>query len=86
MVREMSLEYAMKSARYYDLREYIRKNDYLFQNEEFGQEGDAWRRAVAFFAGEAVEPEAEPVYERRRRALEIFRTERQHKLAAKPDD
>jgi hypothetical protein len=34
-----------------DLREFIRKNNYLFQKEEFGQEGDAWRRAIEAVSG-----------------------------------
>jgi hypothetical protein len=41
---------------------------------------------VAFFTGEAIEPEIEPVYQHRRHALAIFQAERQHKLAAKQDD
>ena len=30
-----------------ELAEFIRKNDYRFQHEGFGKEGDSWRRAVA---------------------------------------
>lgn len=35
-----------------ELAEYIRKNDYRFAREEFGSEGDSWRRAIAVFVGE----------------------------------
>lgn len=34
-----------------ELDEFIRKNDYRFQQEGFGVEGDSWRRAVAWMAG-----------------------------------
>jgi hypothetical protein len=34
-----------------DLGEFIRKNNYLFQKEGFGQEGDAWRRAIEAVSG-----------------------------------
>jgi len=29
-----------------ELAEFIRKNDYRFRDEEFGKEGDSWRRAI----------------------------------------
>jgi hypothetical protein len=34
-----------------ELAEFIRKNDYRFAKETFGQERDSWRRAVAIVAG-----------------------------------
>jgi hypothetical protein len=34
-----------------DLREFIRKNDYRFQEEGFGPEGDAWQRAIEAVSG-----------------------------------
>jgi hypothetical protein len=34
-----------------ELSEIIRKSDYRFQAEGFGEEGDAWRRVVAMLAG-----------------------------------
>ncbi len=33
------------------LDEFIRKNDYRFQHEKMGREGDAWQRALAAIAG-----------------------------------
>lgn len=33
------------------LSEFIRKNDHRFQHEGFGEESDAWRRAVQFTSG-----------------------------------
>lgn len=35
-----------------ELSEFIRKNDHRFQHEAFGEEGDAWRRAVQIISGE----------------------------------
>jgi len=34
-----------------ELDEFIRKNDYRFQHEGFGPEGNSWRRAVAWLVG-----------------------------------
>jgi hypothetical protein len=34
-----------------ELTEYVRKNDYRFAKEAFGQERDSWRRAVGIVAG-----------------------------------
>lgn len=34
-----------------DLQEFIRKNDYRYIKEGFGQEGDAWRRAIEAISG-----------------------------------
>lgn len=34
-----------------DLREFIRKNDYRYIKEGFGEEGDAWRRAIEAISG-----------------------------------
>jgi hypothetical protein len=34
-----------------DLREFIRKNDYHFIEEGFGEEGDSWRRAIEAISG-----------------------------------
>ncbi len=34
-----------------DLSEFIRKNDYRFQDESWGEERDAWLRAIAALAG-----------------------------------
>jgi hypothetical protein len=36
----------------HDLDEFIRKNDYRFQDEGFGKEGDSWRRVLAWMTGE----------------------------------
>jgi hypothetical protein len=56
-----------------DLAEYERKHAWHFRDEpKCEREQHAWVRAVAFFAGEAVEAELERVNERRRRALEVF--------------
>jgi Family of unknown function (DUF6062) len=35
-----------------DLAEFIRKNDYRFRDEGFGNEGDSWKRAVGIVSGE----------------------------------
>ena len=35
-----------------ELAEFIRKSDYRFQAEGFGQEGNSWRRAIALVSGE----------------------------------
>jgi hypothetical protein len=35
-----------------ELSEFIRKSDYRFQAEGFGQEGNSWRRALALVSGE----------------------------------
>ena len=35
-----------------ELAEFIRKNDYRFQHEGFGEEGDSWLRAIAQVSGE----------------------------------
>ena len=35
-----------------EMDEFIRKNDYRFQHEGFGAEGDRWRRALAWLVGE----------------------------------
>lgn len=70
-----------------DLAEYQRKHAWRFRDEpKVEREELAWLGAVAFFAGEAIEPEAGPVYQHRRHALEIFQAERQRKLATKQDD
>lgn len=59
-----------------DLAEYQRKHAWRFRNEpKVEREELAWIRAVAFFAGEAVEAEEEPVSQHRRQALEIFQVE-----------
>jgi hypothetical protein len=34
-----------------DLSEFIRKNDYRFQHEGFGKEGDSWQRAIEAVSG-----------------------------------
>lgn len=34
-----------------DLQEFIRKNDYRYIRESFGEEGDAWRRAIEAISG-----------------------------------
>jgi hypothetical protein len=65
-----------------DLAEYERQHAWRFRDEpKVEREEQAWVRAVAFFAGEAVEPEAERVYLRRRHALEIFHIENQAEVA-----
>jgi hypothetical protein len=33
------------------LAEFIRKNDYRFRNEAFGEERDSYRRAIEMIAG-----------------------------------
>lgn len=35
-----------------ELSEFIRKNDYRFQHERMGREGDSWKRALRLAAGE----------------------------------
>jgi hypothetical protein len=61
-----------------DLAEYERKQAWHFRDEpKCEREQHAWVRAVAFFAGEAVEAELERIYEQRRRALEVFHTTKQ---------
>ncbi len=35
------------------LDEFVRKNDYRFQNEKTGQEGDAWQRALVAVSGDS---------------------------------
>ncbi len=34
-----------------DLNEFVRKNDYRFNKEGFGKEGDSWRRAIGIMVG-----------------------------------
>jgi hypothetical protein len=34
-----------------ELDEFIRKNDYRFNSQGFGPEGDSWRRAISWLAG-----------------------------------
>jgi hypothetical protein len=34
-----------------ELAEFIRKNDYRFRDEGFGNEGDAWKRALSKISG-----------------------------------
>ena len=34
-----------------ELDEFIRKNDYRFQSEGMGAEGDSWKRAVGLMTG-----------------------------------
>jgi len=38
----------------HELDEFIRKNDYRFQPEGFGAEGDSWLRALAWLAGTEI--------------------------------
>lgn len=61
-----------------DLAEYERKHAWHFRDEpKCEREQHAWVRAVAFFAGEAVETELERIYEQRRRALAVFHADNQ---------
>ncbi len=39
------------------LAEYIRKNDYRFTHEGFGEERDAWKRVIALMGGEKLKSE-----------------------------
>jgi hypothetical protein len=43
---------AMLARLKHELNEFVRKNDYRFQHEGFGPEGDSWRRALAWLVGE----------------------------------
>jgi len=47
----ISIEHEILNKLRLDLAEFVRKNDYRFAKETFGQERDSWRRAVGIVAG-----------------------------------
>lgn len=47
----LSIEHSILSKLNGELAEFVRKNDYRFAKETFGQERDSWRRAVGIVAG-----------------------------------
>lgn len=47
----LSIEHSILSKLNGELAEFVRKNDYRFAKETFGNERDSWRRAVGIVAG-----------------------------------
>jgi hypothetical protein len=47
----LSIEHTILSKLSLELAEFVRKNDYRFAKETFGEERDSWRRAVGIVAG-----------------------------------